>query len=232
MVRVTPEPVIDAVLFDFRGTLFTDEADATWIRNAAASIGRDLSDDEITSILERGAAVMEEQPEIRTALDRSDISAEAHRAANLAWHRAIGLDEDLAHAIWARDGHPDASFPYEDGLEVMRTLKEHSKKIAVVSNIHYDLRDHFGRHGLDEYVDAYVQSYELGCQKPDREMFTRALDALGVTADRALMVGDRPELDGGAVEFGILTLLLPGPVVYGTAGRRGLDAVLRLLGIS
>jgi hypothetical protein len=29
----------DAVLFDFRGTLFNVEDDPTWVRNAALSIG-------------------------------------------------------------------------------------------------------------------------------------------------------------------------------------------------
>src|SRR5207245_978296 len=97
--------------------------DAVWIRNAAASIGRELSDEEIASILERGSEVLQEQPEIRAALDHSDVSVDAHHAANMAWFHAIGLDDDLAHAIWARDGHADASFPYVDALDVMRTLK-------------------------------------------------------------------------------------------------------------
>jgi len=39
--------VIDAVLFDWRGTLFTDETEEDWVRNAASSIGRRLEDDEI-----------------------------------------------------------------------------------------------------------------------------------------------------------------------------------------
>ena len=45
--------MIDAVLFDWRGTLFTDETEEDWVRNAASSIGRHLEDDEITAILER-----------------------------------------------------------------------------------------------------------------------------------------------------------------------------------
>jgi hypothetical protein len=45
------------------------------------------------------------------------------------------------------------------------------------------------------------------------------------------MVGDRPELDGGAVECGILTLLFP-VASYGDPSPRGLDAVLRLVGIA
>jgi len=223
--------VIDAVLFDWRGTLFTDETEEDWVRNAASSIGRRLEDDEITAILERGAAVLREQPGIHAALERCDTSTDAHRQATLRWLYAAGLDEDLATAIWARDGAPDASFPFADTERVLRSLHDGGIRIAVVSDIHYDIREHFTNHGLDDDIDAYVLSYRLGCQKPDPEMFEHALDALGVTADRALMVGDRASHDGGAAARGIATLILPGPFTSGDASARGLSAVLRLVGV-
>jgi len=221
---------IDAVLFDFRGTLFGDEEDSTWIRSAAEGIGRTLTDQEIDELLARGAAVAED-PEIQALLERCDTSLAGHREANLRWLRAAAVDDELAIAIWARDGHPDATFAFPDAAPVMAALREHGIRMAVVSDIHYDIRDHFRRHGLDQYVDAYVLSFEHGCQKPDAEMFTRALDALDVTADRALMVGDTPGHDGGAANVGIPTYILPGPFRSGRRGSRGLDAVLRLVGI-
>ena len=221
---------IDAVLFDFRGTLFGDEEDASWIRNAAAGIGRAMADSEIEELLARGAVVSED-PEIKALLDRCDTSLDVHREANLRWLRAVGVDDELAIAIWARDGHPDATFAFSDAAPVMAALHEHGIRMAVVSDIHYDIREHFRRHDLDEYVDVYVLSYEHGCQKPDAEMFTRALEALAVSADRALMVGDTPGHDGGAAGVGIQTYILPGPFRSGRRGSRGLDAVLRLVGI-
>ncbi len=220
----------DGVLFDFRGTLFGDEDDTAWVRHSAAAIGLTLDDDEIAGVLARLAST-EERQDLRAALARSDTSLEVHRAANLAWFAAAGLDDDLAVAIWARDGHPDASFAFPDAAPVMRALQEHDIRMAVVSDIHYDIRDHFRRHDLDCYVDHYVLSFELGCQKPDAEMFTRALEALAVTSDRALMVGDTPANDGGAAHVGICTYILPGPFRAGRRGPRGLDAVLRLAGV-
>ena len=236
MVRLTPDTVtgdarIDAVLFDFRGTLFGDEEDMVWIRSAAAGIGRALTDAEIETFLAQGAVVSED-PEIKALLDRCDTSLDVHREANLRWLRAVGVDDELAIAIWARDGHPDATFAFPDAAPVMTTLRERGIRMAVVSDIHYDIRDHFRRHDLDRYVDAYVLSFEHGCQKPDAEMFTRALDALAVTADRALMVGDTPGHDGGAASVGISTYILPGPFRSGRRGSRGLDAVLHLVGIA
>ena len=224
--------MFEAVLFDWRGTLFTDEAELDWIRNAATSIGRVLSDDEAASILEQGEAVLRERRDLQVALDRSDVSVEAHRSATLAWLRAAGLDDELAIAIWARDGHPDASFPFPDTAPVLRDLHVRGIRVAIVSDIHYDLRDHFAHHGLAEFVDAYVLSYAHGCQKPDAEMFELALDALGVTSDRALMVGDRASHDGGAAAIGIATFILPSLGHTSSVRPRGLDAVLRLVGTS
>jgi FMN phosphatase YigB (HAD superfamily) len=63
-------------------------------------------------------------------------------------------------------------------------------------------------------------------------MFTLAHDALAVSADHALMVGDTPANDGAATKVGIQTFLLPGPFQAGRSGPRGLDAVLRLADIS
>jgi FMN phosphatase YigB (HAD superfamily) len=231
VVRVAPGAVIDAVLFDFRGTLFNDEDDKAWIRSSGASIGRDLDDEEIAAILHRLEAA-EMDPDIAAALGRCDTSLEVHRETNLGWFRAAGIEDDLALAIWARDGHPDATYAFEDAAPVMAAVRTDGRGVAVVSDIHYDIRDHFRRHDLDRFVDSYVLSCEHGIQKPDAEMFTLALDALAVSADRALMVGDTPANDGAATKVGIQTLLLPGPFQAGRSGPRGLDAVLRLAGIS
>src|SRR5262245_52813316 len=114
----------------------------------------------------------------------------------------------------------------------MRALHEDGVLQAVVSDIHYDIRAHFVRHGLDDYVDAYVLSFEHGIQKPDPEIYERSLEALGVTPDRALMVGDRASHDGAATAVGIATYIFGGPFPAGLTGPRGLDAVLRLAGVS
>ncbi len=221
---------IDAVLFDFRGTLFGDIDDAAWIRNAAARIGRPLTDDDIDSIIDR-LAETEGIPEISAALGRSDISLEAHREANLRWFSEAGIDDELAIAIWAYDGDPEGTFAFPDSAPVMSALQEHGVRMVIVSDIHYDIREHFRRYDLDRYVDHYVLSFEHGCQKPDAEMFTRALAMLDVAADSALMVGDTPANDGGAANVGIRTYILPGPFRSGHRDSRGLDAVLRLVGI-
>jgi putative hydrolase of the HAD superfamily len=68
------------------------------------------------------------------------------------------------------------------------------------------LRD-LDEQGLAERFDAIVFSSDIGVRKPRPEIFQRALDELGVTADRALFVGDRLVADvRGARDVGMRTV--------------------------
>ena len=99
-------------------------------------------------------------------------------------------------------------------------------RVALVSDIHFDLRADLAQQGIADLIDAYVLSYEHGFQKPDPRIFELALDAVGAQPKEALMIGDRASHDGGAVTAGIPTLLLPAPR---DLVQRGLDIVLQML---
>jgi putative hydrolase of the HAD superfamily len=85
---------------------------------------------------------------------------------------------------------------------VLRELRGRGVPVAVVSNIGWDLRPVFRANGLDEFVDTYVLSFELGVQKPDPGIFTVACERLGLAPAEVLMVGDSREADGGAEALG------------------------------
>ena len=218
-------PAFRAVLLDWRGTLVDDPPDEWWVRAALQRVGRDAGPHQVAAWCAalRGAA---EQPEIVAGEASCDCSFEQHREWSLAWFALAGLDDELALALYALDLEA-ASHPFfPDVAFVLRALHERGCRIAVVSNIHFDLRPEFAAAGLAEYVDAFVLSFELGMQKPDPRLFERALDALAVDATEALMVGDQPGLDGGAIRAGLATWLLPGGA---RADRpRGLDRLLTL----
>jgi FMN phosphatase YigB (HAD superfamily) len=226
MVRVAPDPVINTVLFDWRLTLFADEDAAAWVRNAAVSIGRTLSVAESDAIVERLDRA-EKEPEIAASLGCCDCSLQENRDAMLAWFRAADIDDELAMAIWKRDGDPAASFPYPDTAPVLRALRQLGCRTGVVSDIHYDIRALFRHYEIFDYVDAWVLSFEHGIQKPDTEVYAMALTALDARPEETLMVGDRYHHDGVAASIGITSLILP--AIKGS-GVRGLDAVLRLVG--
>ncbi len=216
---------IQGVLFDWRGTLFHDLGDADWVRSSAESIGRELSDSKVEGINQQIARV-DGDADVRAARIRADASVQAHRAATLFHFQKAGLDDELARAIYERDGMLDASFPYPETSRVLSQLKSKGCRIAIVSDIHYDLRPLFRHHGLDGYVDAWALSFEHGWVKPEPEAFLTALQMLKLEPEAALMVGDRTERDGGAVALGIQTLILPPGANF---EERGLDLVMSLV---
>jgi HAD superfamily hydrolase (TIGR01509 family) len=189
--------------------------------------GRSAVDDEVSRVclaLRKASAL----PEVIVAEATIDTSAALHREASLAYFRLAGLDDELSEALYALDFRASSHPFYPDVVPVVRALHARGIRIALVSDIHVDLRPEFEAAGLAKYFNAFVLSFEHGVQKPDRAIFEIALGALEVDASDALMVGDRPSHDGGAVRAGITTLLMP-PSTSADLPV-GLDRVLALVG--
>src|SRR6478609_3838554 len=82
--------------------------------------------------------------------------------------------EGLADALYERLLGPQGWLPYADTEPTLRTLHEAGIKVAVISNIGFDIRPHFAAWGLTSLVDAFALSYEVGRTKPDPAIFLRA----------------------------------------------------------
>jgi HAD superfamily hydrolase (TIGR01509 family) len=214
-----------AVLFDWRGIFVHDPELAWWVGRALESLGRPVEPDVVEAAVS-GLNAAEQLPEIVEAARTEDCSSELNRAAMMLRFERAGLDDELAEALYRLDFDPACHPLYPDVPVVLVAIRALGVKIALVSDIHFDLRADLAAHGVGHLVDAYVLSFEHGFQKPDPRMFSTALDALGVRAHEALMVGDRVTHDGGAAALGIETLILPMPA---DLVPRRLDAVLRLL---
>ncbi len=193
-----------AVLFDWRGTLVTTSTLQEWIREALRRLGRPAEDgevDELATLLD-GAEDALDGPGV-------DCDADLHRRTYRTAFRDLGIDDDLAEALYAVESDPAANPFADDAADTLHRLRAAGLRLAVVSDIHVDIRPAFAAAGLEELVDVFTLSFEQGVQKPDPLMFTRTLAALGADASASLMVGDRSRPDGGAVEAGLTTLLLP-----------------------
>ena len=92
---------------------------------------------------------------------------------------------------------------YDDALPFLRALRSRDIKIAIVSNCSEHTRDLLENNGVAELADALVLSCEVGAEKPAAEIFTYALDRLGVPAGRAVFVDDQPAYCAGAMAQGI-----------------------------
>jgi putative hydrolase of the HAD superfamily len=118
-----------------------------------------------------------------------------------AWERAgLKLPDGLLHEIldaeqmcWDRAVELDP-----DALQILSWLGSRSIKRGICSNAPFPpamMRRQVETNGIAELVDGVVFSSEVGKRKPAPELYQCALDAIGVSAQRTLFVGDRVRED-------------------------------------
>lgn len=201
-------PPLDAVLFDYSGTLFRLEEDESWFEGMTLDTDerRDVDGHVQAELMRRLTAPtgrsVSMTPEALEAWMNRDLAPHLHREAYLHVLRESGLARHHAEALYAHVIDPTCWTPYPDTATVLEGLQRRGIKTAVVSNIAFDLRPAFHALGPAGAVDEFVLSFEVGAVKPDPAIFQAALDRLGVPAERALMVGDSDEADGGARALG------------------------------
>lgn len=219
----------EGVLFDFSGTLFRLEPDPQWFAGLVADDGRPLDDAAQRELLHRmtvpvGPPVPMEGEALRTWHAR-DLSSADHRGAYLHILEHSGVaDEAERERLYGEFSNPLNWTIYPDTEVVLRAARDAGLKVGVLSNIGYDIRPAFARAGIEDLVDEFVLSFEVGHAKPDLEVFRVASAALGLSPERVLMVGDSAEADGASQEIGCgFAQVEPLPVDARPAGL--LDAV-------
>ena len=83
---------------------------------------------------------------------------------------------------------------YPEVLEVLEKLSPRFK-LAVVSNFDGRLRMILEHLGISQFFKNVFLSSELGADKPDPEIFRRALNVIQLQPNEVLHVGDDPERD-------------------------------------
>ena len=227
---------VDAILFDFAGTLFDDAAvlTVTGLRAAARVRGVALDHEQAARLIEVSLATVD-SPEGRARRDGCDRSAARHRAVwtELLTAAATGFlpgqePGTLADAVYACLSDPLCWRPYPDTAPVLTAAHRAGIPFGVVSNIGWDIRPAFAALGVADLVGGFTLSCEKGLVKPEPAMFEAACADLGVPAGRTLFVGDDPATDGGAAAVGLPVYLLPDHRVADEP--RGLAAVLAIAG--
>jgi HAD superfamily hydrolase (TIGR01509 family) len=225
---------VDAVLFDFHGTLVQVEEPVGWVVRAAAARGHVLDAAKAAVLAEAfvaagraGGPVPGFRPaDLDEVWDARDLTSQAHRSCYLGLAAQVDTGIDgLAEALYERILLANGWRRYADTVPVLKALRTAGIPVAIVSNIGFDIRPIVAGLGFAHLVDAYVLSYELGVCKPDPAIFSTACAQLGVRPSKALMVGDTPA-DAGAVEIGCRCLILP---TSPPEAVHGLRAVLDLV---
>lgn len=214
---------IQAVMFDFSGTVFRLEQDDSWLAEFTGDDGTALDIEARTEIMRRMTApsrqVVQLSEEFRYAWENRDLDPVLHIKIYLEVLRKSGLRPEQAEALYARLIDPAEWTPYPDAEAAFKGLSGKGVKIGVLSNIAFDIRPAFTAHALDGYVDEFVLSFEEGAIKPDPAIFRTLLERLDVAPENALMIGDSEEADGGARALGCrFALVEPLPTAERTDG--------------
>lgn len=226
--------MIEAVLFDFAGTLFMPRFGAARVEAAARTLGLHLPGDEYGRLAEAcwaagipgGPPPREVPSELRALYDHRDLSSTAHRAAYAGLISTVELpDPRLAGAIYDQVREPEGWLLYADARAVLDALERRGLRIGVLSNVGFDLRPILLGHSLGQLARYCTLSYAVGAVKPDPRIFEAALRTIRSEPSQTLMVGDH-EVDRGGEALGIRTLILP---MSSAGGRHGLEAVLELI---
>jgi putative hydrolase of the HAD superfamily len=100
---------------------------------------------------------------------------------------------------------------YPEVPEVLEQLRSRFE-LAVISNFDGRLRFILEHLGISKYFRNVFISSELGADKPDPEIFRRAVTIMNLKADEVLHVGDDPERDWkAAAAAGLLVFRLDRP---------------------
>ena len=208
--------MIGAILFDAAGTLFYL---TRTVGDHYAYVGREVGLDLDTQQLESAFHVAWKQMPRRPAIDGPRENDDKGW-----WHELVGrvfdqvapslseLDRDnffeVAYEHFAEAGVWEL---YPEVLDVLEQLRERFQ-LAVISNFDGRLRFILQNLGISKYFAHVFISSELGADKPDPEIFRRALKVMHLDPNEVLHVGDDAERDWKAAkEAGLLVFQLDRP---------------------
>jgi putative hydrolase of the HAD superfamily len=150
------------------------------------------------------AAWRENQLSLRGPRDRGEVSSAESFARSLAACGADPAPELVARLVRADRDFMRAYAPlYDDAVPFLKELRSRDFAIALVSNCADSTRPLLGDLDLLSLADHAILSCEVRSAKPSPEIYRIALDALGVSAEEAVMVDDQPGYLRGAVAVGV-----------------------------
>ena len=116
------------------------------------------------------------------------------------------LDRDnLFEIAYEHFAEPGVWELYPEVSNVLKQLRPHFQ-LAVVSNFDGRLRFILQQLGISKFFEHIFISSEIGADKPDPEIFLRALKLIGLKPSEVLHVGDDPERDWEAASAAGLSI--------------------------
>jgi len=208
--------VIRAILFDAAGTLFfLTKTVGDHYAYVGREVGLDLDAQKLESAFHAAWKQMPRRPAIDGPRENDDKGW---------WRELVGhVFDQIAPSVneLDRDNFFEVAYEHfaETGVwelypEVPGVLEELAPRfrLAVISNFDGRLRLILQHLGISKFFSQVFISSELGADKPDPEIFRRAVTILHLKADEVLHVGDDPERDWkAAATAGLLVFRLDRP---------------------
>ena len=208
--------MIRAIFFDAAGTLFyLTKTVGDHYAYVGREVGLDLDAQQLESAFHAAWKQMPRRPAIDGPRESDDKGWWRELVARVFDQVAPPLSEldrdnffEIAYEHFAEAG---VWTLYPEVLDVLEQLRERFQ-LAVISNFDGRLRLILQNLGISKYFAHVFISSELGADKPDPEIFRRALKVMHRDANEVLHVGDDPERDWKAAkEVGLLVFQLDRP---------------------
>jgi putative hydrolase of the HAD superfamily len=208
--------VIRAILFDAAGTLFfLTKTVGDHYAYVGREVGLNLDAQQLERAFHSAWQQMPRRPAIDGPRENDDKGWWRELVGRVLDQVAASLSEldrdnffEIAYEHFAEAGVWQV---YPEVPEVLEQLRRRFQ-LAVVSNFDGRLRFILQHLGISNYFSHIFISSELGADKPDPEIFRRALKVMHLEASEVLHVGDDPERDWKAAkEAGLSVFQLDRP---------------------
>jgi putative hydrolase of the HAD superfamily len=152
------------------------------------------------------------------------------KTARAGYRLDAGQLEELAYLWYKPLG--DCAKVESDLQETLAKLQQLGLKLGIISNTFLPgvvLDRHLTGRDLLKFFPVRVYSSETIFRKPDRRIYQRALERMGISASSSVMVGDRVREDiRGAMRAGLVPVLKRGPYTRDRFLTRSVPAIERI----
>jgi putative hydrolase of the HAD superfamily len=196
--------VIRAILFDAVGTLFfLTKTVGDHYAYVGCEIGLDLNAQELDRAFHTAWRAMPQRVAIDGPRENDDKGWWRDLVTRVVDQVAPLLSEfdrdNFFEVAYEHFAEPSVWELYPEVPEVLQQLRSHFQ-LAVISNFDGRLRLILQHLGIAKYFAHVFISSELGADKPDPEIFRRAITIMHLKANEVLQVGDDPERDWKAAK--------------------------------
>lgn len=201
---------LKAVFLDIGNTLVHERPSRFELyAQSARRHGVPVSEIEMNGLMRR--AHRELPREVEGGFRYSDVWFAAY--IERVFHDSLGIPRErlpgLSNELFGRFSDPATFALFDGALELLDELRRRGLKLGIVSNWSPRLPALLAALGIGKRVDFVLCSAIERVEKPDPEIFTRALARAGVAPDHVLHAGDDLEKDVfGARRAGIRGVLV------------------------